>query len=85
MWAPGIDDPAAWTDLISKMKDGIMATFDANVQLREDEVRRSENQRQIPGWNFCTFYMLKVTNCGPVLTNAIKSDVFSAGKPSQLV
>lgn len=59
-WSPGVDDPTAWTDLISKLKEGVMSSFDASVALREDEVKRSESQRTMPGWNFCTFFTLKV-------------------------
>jgi hypothetical protein len=46
---------------VNKIKEGILFSFDAAVGQREDEVRRSENQRQMPGWNFCTFFILKVT------------------------
>lgn len=59
-WAMGSDDPAAWTDLISKLKEGIISSFDSNIIQREEEVKRSEVQRQMPGWNFCTFFILKV-------------------------
>ncbi|KAG8967746.1 hypothetical protein FRC05_001925 [Tulasnella sp. 425] len=58
-WSIGSEDPAAWTDLISKMKEGIISSFDANIIQREEEVKRSEVQRQMPGWNFCTFFILK--------------------------
>ncbi|KAG9035765.1 hypothetical protein FRB95_010533 [Tulasnella sp. JGI-2019a] len=58
-WAVGSDDPGAWSDLLSKMKEGILSTFDAHIMQREEEVRRSETQRQMPGWNFCTFFILK--------------------------
>lgn len=58
-WSVGSEDPAAWTDLISKMKEGIISSFDANIIQREEEVKRSELQRQMPGWNFCTFFILK--------------------------
>lgn len=58
-WSFGSEDPAAWTDLISKMKEGIISSFDANIIQREEEVKRSELQRQMPGWNFCTFFILK--------------------------
>ena len=37
-----------------------MAAFDSAVMQRSEEVKRSENQRQMPGWNFCTFFILKV-------------------------
>jgi hypothetical protein len=59
-WPVGQDDSAAWTELISKVKDGILATFDAYVATREEEIQRSESQRALPGWNFCTFFILKV-------------------------
>lgn len=59
-WAVGSDDPGAWSDLLSKMKEGIISTFDAHIVQREEEIRRSETQRQMPGWNFCTFFILKV-------------------------
>lgn len=54
------DNPTVWAELINKMKDGILSAFDAALSQREEEVRRSESQRQMPGWNFCTFFILKV-------------------------
>ena len=47
-------------DLISKMKDGIVSSFDANVAQREEETKAMEGLRTMPGWNFCTFFLLKV-------------------------
>lgn len=61
-WPVGQDDAAAWTDLIAKLKDGILTTFDAYVAAREEEIKKSESQRMLPGWNFCTFFILKVTS-----------------------
>ncbi|KAG8969021.1 hypothetical protein FRC03_004988 [Tulasnella sp. 419] len=58
-WAVGSEDPAAWTDFVSKLKDGIVSSFDTSVVAREEEVKRSESQRQMVGWNFCVFFMLK--------------------------
>lgn len=55
-----MDNPAAWAELLSKVKDGILSAFDSAVSSRDDEVRRSESQRSMPGWNFCTFFILKV-------------------------
>jgi hypothetical protein len=46
--------------MLSKMKEGVIASFDTNITLREEEVKRSEMQRQMPGWSFCTFFVLKV-------------------------
>jgi trafficking protein particle complex subunit 10 len=59
-WTFGQDNSAAWGDVIAKVKDGLLYAFDAAIAHREDEVKRSESQRQMPGWNFCTFFTLKV-------------------------
>ncbi|CAE6477396.1 unnamed protein product [Rhizoctonia solani] len=57
----GQDDPAAWTELIAKIKDAIITTLDSRIAERIDDVRRTEAQRAVPGWNFCTFFVLKET------------------------
>jgi hypothetical protein len=53
-------DSEDWVDFINKMKDGIMTSFDAQVQQYQDDTRRLDLQRQMPGWNYCTFFILKV-------------------------
>ncbi|KAI6132070.1 trafficking protein particle complex subunit 10 [Pisolithus croceorrhizus] len=58
-WSTGEQSPAVWADLIGKIKDGLLAAFDTAVQAREEEVKRSEGQRHMPGWNFCTYFILK--------------------------
>ncbi|CAE6360024.1 unnamed protein product [Rhizoctonia solani] len=55
----GQDDPAAWTELIAKIKEAIITTLDSRIAERMDDVRRTEAQRAVPGWNFCTFFVLK--------------------------
>jgi hypothetical protein len=67
-WSQEIDNPAVWAELMNKIKDGVLSTFDSAVSQREEEVRRSEGQRQMPGWNFCTFFILKV-RCPSVIGN----------------
>jgi hypothetical protein len=59
-WPIAKDNPAAWAELLSKVKDGLLSAFDGAVSQREDEVKRSESQQSMPGWNFCTFFILKV-------------------------
>ena len=59
-WSSETDNPAVWAELMNKIKDGVLSGFDSAVSQREDEVKRSEGQRQMPGWNFCTFFILKV-------------------------
>ncbi|KAG6336920.1 hypothetical protein ID866_2158 [Astraeus odoratus] len=58
-WSVGERSPAVWADLISKIKDGLLSALDTAVSSREDELKRSEGQRHMPGWNFCTYFILK--------------------------
>lgn len=55
-----LSSPRAWADIMSKVKEGVTSAFDSAVTQREDEIKRLEAQRQMPGWNFCTFFVLKV-------------------------
>ncbi|KAF7338390.1 hypothetical protein MVEN_02064700 [Mycena venus] len=63
-WTSGYDNPALWAEFLNKLKDGLLNSFDLAVSQREDEVKRSESQRQMPGWNFCTFFILKESLAG---------------------
>ncbi|KAE8452162.1 hypothetical protein EG329_001629 [Mollisiaceae sp. DMI_Dod_QoI] len=49
----------AWLDLISKLKSLILASFDSRVSQYEEDIREKDAQRSLPGWNFCTFFVLK--------------------------
>jgi len=49
----------AWLDLISKFKSLILASFDMRVSQYEEDIREKDAQRTLPGWNFCTFFVLK--------------------------
>jgi hypothetical protein len=49
----------AWGDLIVKFKSLILMSFDLRVSQYEEDIREKESQRALPGWNFCTFFMLK--------------------------
>ena len=60
-WSAGEQSPAVWADLISKIKDGLLSALDNSVLSREEELKRSEGQRHMPGWNFCTYFILKVS------------------------
>lgn len=53
-------DPAAWVETINKVKESIVVAFDGAVAEREEEVKRGEAQRMMVGWNFCTWFLLKV-------------------------
>ncbi|GAA6024476.1 hypothetical protein JCM10207_004507 [Rhodosporidiobolus poonsookiae] len=53
------DDPTAWAEFCSKVKEGILTTFDANVGLYEENVRKADSQRQLEGWQFLPFFRQK--------------------------
>ncbi|KAJ5491196.1 hypothetical protein N7539_002763 [Penicillium diatomitis] len=46
-------------DLIDKIKKGILASFDLRVAQYEEDIKEKDSQRSLPGWNFCTFFILK--------------------------
>ncbi|KAI1945525.1 hypothetical protein LOZ57_004212 [Ophidiomyces ophidiicola] len=46
-------------DLVTKLKSSILTSFDLRVAQYEDDIREKDSQRGLPGWNFCTFFILK--------------------------
>ena len=48
-----------WQDLIEKLKVSILSSFDRRVRQYEADIRERDSQRNLPGWNFCTFFILK--------------------------
>ncbi|KAJ5717084.1 hypothetical protein N7488_002730 [Penicillium malachiteum] len=46
-------------DLIDKVKNSILASFDLRVAQYEEDIKERDSQRSLPGWNFCTFFILK--------------------------
>ena len=49
----------AWDDLVSKWKTLILRSFDLRVRQYEEDIKQKVSQRNLPGWNFCTFFVLK--------------------------
>ncbi|KAK9688979.1 hypothetical protein RND81_09G026100 [Saponaria officinalis] len=48
-----------WEDFESKITECIRNTLDRRVQFYEEEVRKLSDQRFMPVWNFCNFFILK--------------------------
>ncbi|KAL3467634.1 trafficking protein particle complex subunit 10 [Aspergillus heterothallicus] len=46
-------------DFVEKIKNGILASFDLRVAQYEEDIKEKDSQRNLPGWNFCTFFILK--------------------------
>ena len=53
------DVEAAWQDTITKLKARILTSFDIRVTRYEEDIKEKDAQRILPGWNFCTFFILK--------------------------
>lgn len=53
------DAKAAWAELIDKFKRLILSSFDLRVTQYEEDIKEKDAQRSLPGWNFCTFFILK--------------------------
>lgn len=48
-----------WTAFMEKMKECILSSFDMQVLQIQEDTRRLDMQRHMPGWNYCTFFILK--------------------------
>ncbi|OAL67353.1 hypothetical protein A7C99_1217 [Trichophyton rubrum] len=46
-------------ELVAKLKYFILTSFDLRVGQYEADIREKDSQRSLPGWNFCTFFILK--------------------------
>ncbi|GAA5860671.1 hypothetical protein JCM3774_006246 [Rhodotorula dairenensis] len=49
------EDPTSWADFLTKMKECVVTTFDANVALYEENIRKADSQRMLAGWQFLPF------------------------------
>ncbi|KAH8675257.1 trafficking protein particle complex subunit 10 [Xylariales sp. PMI_506] len=49
----------AWNELMGKMRSLILTSFDMRVTQYEEDIKEKDGQRSLPGWNFCTFFILK--------------------------
>ncbi|KAA8651858.1 hypothetical protein EYZ11_006218 [Aspergillus tanneri] len=46
-------------DFVEKIKNAILTSFDLRVAQYEEDIKEKDSQRSLPGWNFCTFFILK--------------------------
>ncbi|KAG5519905.1 hypothetical protein PMAC_000182 [Pneumocystis sp. 'macacae'] len=53
------DEIDIWQDLIVKMKEGILTSFNNRIAQYEEDIKKMDSQRTLPGWNYCTFFILK--------------------------
>lgn len=53
------DAENAWQELVLRFKSLILSSFDMRVTQYEEDIKEKDGQRSLPGWNFCTFFILK--------------------------
>lgn len=53
------EEQNGFNDLTFKLKSLILASFDQRVSQYEEDIREKDSQRNLPGWNFNTFFLLK--------------------------
>ncbi|TFK27359.1 hypothetical protein FA15DRAFT_666419 [Coprinopsis marcescibilis] len=58
-YSPNLENRLLWAEFHSSMKECLSYALDNAISQRQEDVRRSESQQQMPGWNFCTFFILK--------------------------
>ncbi|OMH84797.1 Trafficking protein particle complex subunit 10 [Zancudomyces culisetae] len=49
----------SWVELINKIKELVMVSFESRVISFQEDTRRMANMRQLPGWNYCSYFILK--------------------------
>ncbi|XP_042421059.1 trafficking protein particle complex II-specific subunit 130 homolog isoform X2 [Zingiber officinale] len=52
-------DASFWEDFDFKIVESIRNTLDRRAQFYEEEIRKMSEQRLMPVWNFCNFFILK--------------------------
>lgn len=84
------DAEAAWGELVARLKSLILTSFDMRVSQYEEDIKEKDAQRTLPGWNFCTFFILKeglargFENVGLVEDALVGYDELSVGLDSVL-
>ncbi|KAJ3288846.1 hypothetical protein HK104_007926 [Borealophlyctis nickersoniae] len=55
------DDKTAesWNDLFSLIKEGILTSFNQQILQTDEDTRRLDQQRLMPGWNYCQYFIMK--------------------------
>lgn len=78
------DDPAVWVEVINKLKESIVTAFDGAILEREEDVKRGESQRMTVGWNFCNWFLLKVSCLRQRGSGVLEICYVTPHKPSEL-
>lgn len=53
-------DTQLWEEFIVRLKESLINGFEQIINNYEDEIRKVDSRRLLPGWNYCNFFLLKV-------------------------
>lgn len=48
-----------WNSVVNKIKEKLLANFFQKVLVLQEDIKRLDSQRLLPGWNYCSFFILK--------------------------
>lgn len=51
---------SCWNDFIDKIKDGVLTSYTNQLIQFDEDSRRLDLVRLLPGWNYCQYFLLKV-------------------------
>ncbi|RKO89734.1 hypothetical protein BDK51DRAFT_35393, partial [Blyttiomyces helicus] len=49
----------SWNEFVAAMKEAILASFSQQIIQYEEDTRRLDSQRLMPGWNYCQYFVMK--------------------------
>ncbi|KAJ3206722.1 hypothetical protein HK099_000469 [Clydaea vesicula] len=49
----------SWQELFDRIKEGVLSSFSQQILWFEEETRKSDSQRLLPGWNYCQYFIIK--------------------------
>ncbi|KAJ3179456.1 hypothetical protein HDU85_004866 [Gaertneriomyces sp. JEL0708] len=52
-------DAESWSELIDQVKEGISSSLNQQILQYDEDSRRLDQQRLMPGWNYCQYFILK--------------------------
>jgi hypothetical protein len=52
-------DFECWNELTAKMKECLLSSFNMQITQADEDTRRLDQQRLMPGWNYCQFFIMK--------------------------
>ncbi|TPX47396.1 hypothetical protein SeMB42_g03332 [Synchytrium endobioticum] len=59
LFQPAVSEIEVWADFFGKLKESILSGFTMNLLQRDEDTKRLEAQRHLPGWNYNQYFIMK--------------------------